>query len=295
MVGVAGRVLGYDRLPTAVAPSGCRLVWYDPDGDGVWDVTERGIPGWTLQWLTFRPRRSRSPDLEPDHYPQYTLLNDVLNGVTLAATGYDVKDARVGSVAAAGSQLFGAVRYGVADEWVTQWTFESRNLRIDLDSPTTTISLDAVGPAAGGYGRLEVYDAAGRLLGRSTTKYLAAGAVETMTWNTPTPQIAYAIVKSTYDSAIQLDNLRVGAARRRDRRIGAYARPICPRDIPGAGRTSERLGSGRSAVRHPRRGGRCAGSHGVGGRHRPAQRFRRSSQPDSPAVAQSARSARRDQ
>lgn len=224
---------GTTAFPTAVAPSGVQgYVWYDLDADGVWDVTERGIPGWTLQVVDESGQAvAIRQTLEPDHYPQYTLLNGVLNDVTLAATG-DVKDARVGSVAASGSQLFGAVRYGVADEWVTEWTFESRNLRIDLDSPTTTISLDAVGPATGGYGRLEVYDQAGGLLGRYTTKYLAAGAVETMTWNTPTPQIAYAIVKSTYDSVIQLDNLRVGAATAATTDAsGAYALPHLP---PGA-------------------------------------------------------------
>jgi hypothetical protein len=153
--------------------------------------------------------------------------------VTLTAIGYDVKDSRVGAVeatpAATGTKVFGAVRYGAGDVWVTEWTADSRNLRIDVDSPTSTISIDAVGPSLGGYGRLEIYGADGKLLGRYTTKFLQAAAVETMTLSVPTSQIAYAIVRSTYESTIRVDNLRVGPASTvTTDASGAYALPYLP-------------------------------------------------------------------
>ena len=174
------------------------------------------MPGWTIRLVDGSGQPIQLlKKLEPDNYAQYALLNNVLDGVTLTAIGYDVRDSRVGAVeatAATGTKVFGAVRYGATDVWVTEWTSDSRNLNIELANPTTTISIDAVGPAAGGYGRLEIYDAEFKLLGRYTTKYLASGAVETMTMSVATPQIAYAIVKSTSDSTIRVDNLRVGPA-----------------------------------------------------------------------------------
>jgi hypothetical protein len=114
------------------------------------------------------------------------------------------------TTAATGTKVLGAVRSGASDVWVTDWTADSRTLRIDFANPTTTLSIDAVAPPSGGYGRLEIYDAASKLLGRYTTKLLAGAAVETMTLSVPAPQIAYAIVRAATDSAIRLDNLQVG-------------------------------------------------------------------------------------
>jgi hypothetical protein len=209
---------GTTDYPTALTESGIEgYVWYDKDGDHIWDATERGVAGWTIQLVdgTGQPLQLLK-DLEPDDYAQYQELGSALSGVTLTATGYDVNDARVGAVesapASTGTKVLGAVRLGSGTVWVTDWTAESRNLRIDLAAPTTTISIDAVGPATGGYGRLEIYGAGGTLLGRYTTAFLQAGVVETMTLSVPTAQITYALVRSTTDSTIRLDHLRVGPA-----------------------------------------------------------------------------------
>ncbi len=226
---------GTTQFPTAITDSGIQgYVWYDKDGDGVWDATERGIPGWTLQLVDAhdQPIQLRK-HLEPDGFSQYALLGSVLPGVTLTATGYDVKDARVGAVESAptstGTQVFGAVRLGSGTVWVTDWTTESRNLRIDLAQPATTISIDAVGPAGGGYGRLEIYGAGDTLLGRYTTRFLPSGAVETMTLSVHGEQITYAIVRSALDSSIRLDNLRVGpAATATTDAAGFYTLPHLP-------------------------------------------------------------------
>ncbi len=226
---------GTTAYPTTVAGPGVQgYVWYDKDSDGSWDAAERGVPGWTIQLVDAggQPMELRQR-LEPDDYAAYQLLNNTLSGVTLTATGYDVRDGRVGAVeattAATGTKVLGAVRSGASDVWVTDWTADSRLLRIDFASPTTTLSIDAVAPPAGGYGRLEIYDAAGKLLGRYTTKLLEGSAVETMTLSVPAPEIAYAIVRAATDSAIRLDNLRVGP----DSTVttdatGAYELPYLP-------------------------------------------------------------------
>ena len=226
---------GTTEFPTSVAGEGIQgRVWYDKDQDGVWDPGERGIPGWTIQLVDGAGQPlSLSRQLEPDAYQPYTLIGNALEGVSVTAVGYDVKDTRVAAVeaspAATGTKVFGAVRLGGSDTWVTEWTAESRNLRIDLEQPTTTISIDAVAPAQGGYGRLEVYDANGTLLGRTTTQFLQGTAVETMTVSVATPQIAYALVRSTSESSIRLDNLRVGPTSSiRTDGWGAYELPALP-------------------------------------------------------------------
>ncbi len=143
---------GTTEFPTSVAGEGIQgHVWYDRDQDGVWDAGERGISGWTIRLVDGAGQPlNLSRQLEPDAYQPYTLLGNALAGVTVTAVGYDVKDTRVAAVeaspAATGTQVFSAVRLGGSDTWVTEWTADSRNLRIDLEQPTTTISIDAVAP-----------------------------------------------------------------------------------------------------------------------------------------------------
>lgn len=207
---------GTTAYPTSVANAGIQgQVWWDMDGDAAWDSGERAIPGWTVQLVNgIGEPLALQRVVEPDNYAANALLGNAVQGVTLTALGYDVRDGRVGAIprspASTGTKVFGAVRYGVTDQWVTEWTNEGRYLRIDLANPTTVLSIDAIASTSGGYGRLEVYDASGNLLGRTTTKYLQGTAVETMTLSVSTPRIAYAIVRATMDSAICLDNLRVG-------------------------------------------------------------------------------------
>ncbi|MHB8954103.1 MAG: dockerin type I domain-containing protein [Pirellulaceae bacterium] len=226
---------GTTEFPTSVAGAGIQgHVWYDKDSDGSWEAGERGIPGWTMQLVDESGQPIQlSQQLQADLYEPYALLGTMLDGVTLTAVGYDVKDGRVGAVGVSsstpGAKNLGTVRVGVGDTWVRQWTADSRTLRIDLQNPTTTISIDAIAPSEGGYGRLEAYDANGNLLGRTTTSFLSGTAVERMTLSVAGPQIAYAIARSTYESSIELNNLRVGPVSTvaTDAR-GAYKLPALP-------------------------------------------------------------------
>ncbi|MBM4093184.1 MAG: hypothetical protein FJ276_27800, partial [Planctomycetes bacterium] len=226
---------GSTSLPTSVDNPGIHgFAWQDSDDDGTWDVGEKGVPGWTVQLVdaTGAPR-DLAQVLEPDDFAPTTRLNDVLNGVTVRAVGIDVKDDRVGAVSVAGgstgTKVFGHVRQGGTDVWATDWNALTRTLRVDFDQPTTFISIDAVALGANGYGRLEVFDASGKLLDRYTTGLLQGNGWETMSIGRSTPDIAYAIARATNETLIQLDNLQVGptSATRTDA-LGAYALAYLP-------------------------------------------------------------------
>ncbi len=159
---------GNTALPTTVMGPGIEgFVWYDQDLNGQWDLYERGISGWTMQLVDAAGVAIHADQyLEPDDYQNQEVVNTVLDGVTLSAIGYDIKDDRVGAldsaVTSTGNRVLGAVRFGYTDSWVTQWTSESRMLRIDFDSPTTYISIDALSAGGDAYGHLEIYDCAGQ-------------------------------------------------------------------------------------------------------------------------------------
>ncbi len=211
-----GVFAGSTSLPSSVIEAGITgFVWYDKDLNGQWDLFERGVPGWTMQLVDAAGVPVQTAGyLEPDAYQHQEVLNSALDGVTLTAVGYDVKDGRVGAldsnVTSTGSRVFGLVKYGIGDSWVTEWTSLSRTLRIDFDSPVTYLSLDAMAAGTEGFGRLEIYDAAGRMLQRYSTQSLQGGDVETMWLGTPTAQISYAMAYGGDNTSILLDNLQVG-------------------------------------------------------------------------------------
>ena len=238
---------GSTSLPTAIEGPGIEgFVWYDKNVNGQWDLYERGVAGWTMQLVDAAGVALPTDQyLEPDSYQNQELLNSVLDGVTLTAVGYDVKDGRVGalnsSVTSTGGKVFGLVRYGATDNWVKEWTSDSRTLRIDFNTPTTYLRIDALAAGSDAYGRLEIYDTLGNLIDRYSTQLLHGSAVETMWLGTPTPQISYAIVRATNDTSILLDNLQVGPSSRvTSDPFGAYTFSYLPagqyhvRGIPSA-------------------------------------------------------------
>ncbi len=207
---------GRADLPTSADQSGVQgFVFHDQDDNHAWTNGEKGLAGWTMRLVDpLNQPITVNQVLEPDDYLVNQLLNNVLNGVTLSAIGYDVKDDRVGAVtantASTGQMVFGYVKPGTADIWSPDWTTAGRMLRVDFDTPTTAVSLDAVARNRNGYGRLEIYDSNDRLLARYTTGLLQGTAFETMALSRPTADISYAIARSTMQTSIRLDHLRVG-------------------------------------------------------------------------------------
>ena len=226
---------GSAQRPSMVTDSGLHgFVWHDQNGNGEWESDERGVAGLTLQLVDEAGVPVETAQhLDPDQHTSTALLNDVLAGVTLSAVGTGVADARVAAIDVAGisgeQRLFGFVRGGTTGSWTTQWNSDTRLLRIDFDTPTTYLSIDTLAPWNDSQGRLEIYDSEGKLLGRQTSKVLEAGERATLAIGTATPDIAYALVRGTYESAIQLTNLQVGPdSETVSGAFGAYALPHLP-------------------------------------------------------------------
>ena len=89
--------------------------------------------------------------------------------------------------------------------WNPVWTGTTR-LKATFASPVSEVRIDAIGNSENDYGRLEAYDAQGKLLGRYITFALNAGDVETMLVKRPTAEIAYIIAEGHANSGLLLDN-----------------------------------------------------------------------------------------
>jgi hypothetical protein len=209
--------IGRPDSPSSVPTPGVSgFVRNDADGNGVLSAAEMlGLSGWTVQLLDNAGQPlDLNKNVEPDDYSEFARLNQVKIQVTLRATGSGVFDdtvlASVRSTASTGTKVFGHILSGNGTTTSAEWTQTSRNLRIDFSAPVSTVSLDAVSNSNFDYGRLEIYDASNRLLGRYTTKALANGQFETMTLTRPTADIAYAIAKGHAGTAVQFDNLQFG-------------------------------------------------------------------------------------
>ncbi len=201
-----------DQQTSTLLPGINGAVWDDLDADGQWDPNEPALAGRTVQLVDLNgdPISIRK-GVEPDDYPQSsTLLNNVIPEATLTAVGNGALDNSVVSLAAP-SPATGRVFANFCGGFCTEWTKESRRLRISFNSPVTTVSVDAVGKNNDDLGRLEIYDTNDNLLARYTTGSLAAGQRETMTLSLPTADIAYAVAGAHSDRTVLLDNLQFGA------------------------------------------------------------------------------------
>ncbi len=230
---------GSTALPTSADDPGIQgFVWNDTDGDGVWDVGEVGIPGWTMQLVD--PQGTPidlSQVLEPDDYAFQQTVNQVLDGVSVSAVGWEVLDGDVvvlsSPVTSTGQHVFGVEfwdsQQGWAADWTNEWTSAGRMLSIEFQSPVTALSIDAVAASTAGYGQLEIYDTSGKLLDRYTTRLLAGYDVETMMLRRSQPDIAKVIVRGAMSTSVRLDNLRIGPdALAVTDSLGAYALPSLP-------------------------------------------------------------------
>ncbi len=190
------------------------VVWVDANRNGLRDVGEYGEAGWTVtaqgpngETLNFRR------GIEPDNFPDGQLLPNFSPLVTLAAIGSD-SDGKVGAFTdtanSTGTKNFRAFSRA-AQSYLSTWNATTRRLQINFTSPTSVVEIDAIGAAMTSYGRLEVYNAAGQLLGRYTTSALADSAVETMRIARGTADIAYAIASGHSVGTVRLDNLQFGA------------------------------------------------------------------------------------
>lgn len=206
---------GLTSRPSSVDTPGIGgVVWRDVDRDGVLDANERGLANVTVQLVDASGQPLPSlRTIEPDNHASATRLNTIESTVTMSAIGSGVADDSVSSLTApntsTGDRLFASFSSSCGG-YCSDWTTESRQLRLDFTTPISTLSLDAIGSTMDGIGRLEIYGSDNRLLARYTTAQLAAGQIETMTLKRQTADIKYAIAHSHNNTVIRFDNLRFG-------------------------------------------------------------------------------------
>ena len=155
--------------------------------------------------------------IEPDDYPDGTVLDHILPAVHLTSAGADnlpippvpFEVTAVGDLldfATTGINVFACAN-------VPFWNSDQR-LRMDFASPVSSVTIDFAG---GQYftnetGRLDGYNAAGQLVVSYVTAPQAAGHVETMTLSREATDIAWAVAYVPPNLGVfgRLDNLRFG-------------------------------------------------------------------------------------
>ncbi|MCW5553467.1 MAG: hypothetical protein KIS67_15075 [Verrucomicrobiae bacterium] len=174
-----------------------------------------------LAWGLAFGARAQTYIIEPDDYPDGTVLDHILPAVHLTSAGADnlpippvpFEVTAVGDLldlAPTGTNVFACAN-------VPFWNSNQR-LRIEFASPVSSVTIDFAG---GSYftnetGRLDGYSAAGQLVGSYVTAPRAAGHKETMTISSETTDIAWAIAYVPPDLGVfgRLDNLRFGVVPR---------------------------------------------------------------------------------
>ena len=134
--------------------------------------------------------------LDPDNYPDGTILNTVIPSVSLVTAGmnnipipFNVT-ARVETFPyqpPTGSSVFAHVG-------IPFWN-DGRRLRMDFNGLVSSISIDFMGSTSlvTEQGRLELYSLGGQLLGQYTTQSLFGGQVEAMAIQRSQPDVAWAV------------------------------------------------------------------------------------------------------
>ena len=189
------------------------VVWNDADGNGRFDPGERPLADWTVRLVDAEGEPlDLSESLDPDAFPAGTSLGNEWAGVQLrtvpsAGSKRDVVVAEANSFPQLGHVLGfpGATGSGSHALWTPQV-----DLRLDFSEPVSSLRVDAVGFGGEDYARISVYDAAGRLLERTTSGALAAGQSQTLAIERAVPEIASAIVGQHGDSHVLLDRLSIG-------------------------------------------------------------------------------------
>lgn len=214
---------GSTGQPASVLQPGISgFVWNDANHTGQLDGGDALLAGWKVRLLNASGQPLTAWDqVKADDYAAGTLLNkpDGHPQVTLDAIGGDTLnaeiDAGLSSLPAATSQVFEV--HSLFSDWTTAWTDSTRQLKAKFSTAVSQVKIDAIGTRANSYGRLEAYDANGKLLARYTTSALGVGVVQTMVINRPMADIAYVIAcghkgssATNADSSIELDNLRYG-------------------------------------------------------------------------------------
>jgi hypothetical protein len=199
--------------PTSIANQGIGgFVFRDVNRDSQLSNSEAGWAGWTVSLVNAEGGTMATRQIvEPDDYAVGLSLGSPAPGIRLSSIGWNAE----GSVFSAAGPLGGASRvFGTRTtssiDPTTVFSADATILRVDFDTPTTFVGLDAIAANGSAYGRLEAYDANGILLQRFTTDLLIQGERQSMTVRSGRPDIKYVLAKAHAGTSIQLDRLLVG-------------------------------------------------------------------------------------
>ena len=193
----------------------------DDNGNGIWDSGEHALSDWEVELRTIDDNLlTLAKVIEPSDYAENTVLNSIQPGVSLsvigATAGGNLLMART-SVLGAGRVFFagstGNETFTTRRDSTGNGLAVDRRLKAEFASPVTTVSLTAISGVVGGgssVGRLDAYDSQGNLVGRYTTRALAAGQSEVMTITHATADIKYVIASSHLETEVVFDHLVVG-------------------------------------------------------------------------------------
>ena len=188
-------------------------IWWDDDLDSHWDSSEGNLANWTARLVSAGGQPiTLQQSIEPDTQTSGSLPSNAFPGVTLSSVGIDA-DGRLGvfadTSATTGTMIFRP--FSVTTRTFLQgWKGNDHQLRVDFSTNTSFVSVDVIGNSSASYGRLELYNAAGQILDRITSKAMGIGQVQTLKLGRDQGDIAYAIIRGHANSSIKIDNLRYG-------------------------------------------------------------------------------------
>ncbi|TWT31430.1 hypothetical protein [Blastopirellula retiformator] len=206
------------EVTPTVAMGANGFLFEDRNRNGVFDLGEVGLSGWTVALVDDQDMPVETQIfVEPDDFGDGDQINASVPGASLSAFGEYIDEVVFPDVfalnhndAATGSRVFGYYRSnGTETGLLTDWN-QQQQLRVDFDNLVSRVSLDAIGGDYGSIGRLEAFDSQGTLIGRYTTDQLDAGEVEAMSVAFDSPQIAYIVVAGQLNTSVRLDNLVAG-------------------------------------------------------------------------------------
>lgn len=192
----------------------------DDNGNGAWDQGEHPLTDWGVELRTIDDNLlTLAHTIEPSDYAESTFLTNIDPSITLSVVGATAN----GNIVMARTSALGAGRVFFAgssnETFVTRRDSTGNNLAVDRKlkaeflTPVTSVSLKAISGVVGSgssVGRLDAYDANGNLIGRYTTRALAAGQSEAMTITHATADIKYVIASSHLETEVVFDTLVVG-------------------------------------------------------------------------------------
>jgi hypothetical protein len=200
--------------PTNSQPGVSGIVFSDGNSNGDWDSGETPLPDIGVEITN---ELDEPLDLlhfvEPSEWPLGQILNNVEPGGTLRAIGAGVIGAgdvfaRTSTIATSAGKVFAATNTSTAT-----WS-ANQQLRVDFDTPVSTVSLRAYGSTTSptSFGRLDAYNAVGQIVARFTTGGLTSGSFEPMIVARAQGDIKYVIAYGHLDSNVVLDTLQWGPA-----------------------------------------------------------------------------------